>query len=283
MTFLGKVKKIYLWFFFSLFLAIAGEEILTIIKRMTIYTLSSTDPDSYNEIIVSIPFYNIDRVVELTVLSLCSLFNVELLNEEDYIDIAVGGISHRIMADAICKFDLDGVSIYLDTLFERFGLTNMKAELMTNNTLNFVYSQPFKIVGMSYNFRMITGFYYITDNNNFPIEAVEVKENEFRIGVKAAPFCASTPVMYLVSNNGGNCYRMGLNSETVQTGMISMIINNSFSSGLPMIYQQADISSKVYNSDLTFMRLTLCDCNMRPLKLLNPMFITLSITEIPDQ
>jgi hypothetical protein len=61
-----------------------------------------------------------------------------------------------------------------------------------------------------------------------------------------------------------------------------MIINNSFNSGLPAIFQQADISTRVYSSDLTFMRIPLCDCNLHTIKLKNPLFVTFSINEIPE-
>jgi hypothetical protein len=252
---------------------------------MPIYTLCSTDVDNYGEILVSIPFYNSERVCEVTVLSCCTIFNIELLNDGDFIDMIVAGQFYHLKAIPTCQLSLEGVCGYLNTIFEDIGLPNLNAELLGTNTIQFIYNQEFTIVNMSYNFKMATGFYYMNDRegkNKFPITAVNTKENEYRIDVKASPFTASTPVLYLLSNTGGNCYRMNLDETTLQTGTISMIINNSFNPGLPAIAQQADITTRVYSSDLTFMRINLCDCNLHTIKLLNPLFVTLSINEIAE-
>jgi hypothetical protein len=252
---------------------------------MPIYTLCSTDPDNYGELTVSIPFYNSERVCEVTVLSCCTVFNVELLSEGDFIDILVAGQVHKLTAVATCQLSLEGICSYLNTRFEEMGLPNMKANLLSTNTIQFEYHQEFTILNMSYNFQIATGFYYINDNagkNNFPITATKFDENEYVINVKACPFVASTPVLYLLSNTGGNCYRMNLEQDTLQTGTICMIINNSFNPGLPAISQQADITTRVYSSDLTFMRISLCDCNLHTIRLLNPIFVALSINEIPE-
>jgi hypothetical protein len=247
---------------------------------MPIYTLCSTDPEHYNEIIVSIPFYNSEKVVELTVLSLCSLYNIELLNEDDYIQIAIGGLLYTIKAVALT--DLKPIDTVLSAIFEKNGLPNMKAVLSSKNTLEFKYNQDFTIYNMSYNFRIATGFYYLNDKNNFPIQAEQISQNEYVIRVKASPFTSSTPILYLLANTGGNCYRMNLDADNLQTGTISMTISNSFISGMPAIFQQADITSRIYSSDLTFMRMILCDSNLKPVKLLNPMFITLSVNNVSE-
>jgi hypothetical protein len=247
---------------------------------MPIYTLCSTDCDNYGEIIVSIPFYNSEKIVEVTVLSICTLFNVELLGENDFIDVQVGGLVHHVTATATAG--LEGIEEELGRWFESAGLPNMAITRTGRHTLLFAYSQDFTILNMSYNFKMATGFYYLNDKNNFPIRAVEKEENNWQIEVRACPFSVSTPVLYLLSNTGGNCYRMNLTDDTMQTGTISMIINNSFTSGMPAIYQQADITTKCYSSDLTLMRITLCDSNLRTLKLLNPLFVTLSINDVAE-
>jgi hypothetical protein len=249
---------------------------------MPIYTLCSTDVGNYGEILVSIPFYNTERVCDVTVLSACTMYNIELLNENDYIDISVGGSTHRLIAIPIVRSGQEELITYLQNRLEASGLPDMKAVITSINTIDFVYNQEFSILNMSYNFKIITGFYYLNDKNNFPIKAIQLDENEWILSIKACPFYSSTPVLYLLSNTGGNCYRMNLDQETLQTGTIAMIIHNSFQSGLPAIFQQADITTRVYSSDLTYMRITLCDCNLRPIKLLNPLFVTLSINEIVE-
>jgi hypothetical protein len=129
---------------------------------------------------------------------------------------------------------------------------------------------------------MATGFYYLNSKNNFPIMAEKVDENSYVLKSKACPFPSLTPVLYLLSNTGENCYRMNMDEETLQTGTICMIINNAFVPGMPAVFQQADITTRVYSSDLTFMRITLCDSNLHLVKLLNPFFVTISINEIVE-
>jgi hypothetical protein len=135
---------------------------------------------------------------------------------------------------------------------------------------------------MSYNFKMATGFYYLNDKNNFPIGATMMGENRWQIEPKAAPFTTSSPVLYLLSNVGSNCYRMNTTDDTMQTGTVSMIINNSFTAGMPAIAQQADITTRCYSSDLTMIRMSLCDCNLRALKLLNPLYVTISVNDVSE-
>jgi hypothetical protein len=248
---------------------------------MPIYTLCSTNKDHYNEIIVSIPFYNSEKVVDLTVLSLCTLWNVELLNENDFMDLVVGIRFYHVNMSRMSKLDMDGLIEYLTYRMELAGVEGVKVEVNSTNRLEFKSSEKLEMVKMSYNLRMATGFYYLNDKNNMPIVGEKIG-NEWIIGVEAVPFCSSTPILYLLSNTGGNCYRMNLDADGLQTGTISMIINNSFNSGLPAIHQQADITTRVYSSDLSFMRMVLCDCNLRPIKLFCPMFITLSISEVAE-
>jgi hypothetical protein len=250
---------------------------------MPIYTLCSTDCDHYNEIIVTIPYYNCEKSVDLTVLSFCTLFNVELLNDNDFMDIIINdGQLFHINCFGMGKLDAEGVAEYLINLMKIAGLENFVIELSQLNTLRFIYNQPFTIVNMSYNLKIVTGFYYLNEVDNFPVIAEKNNDNEYIINVKAAPFCNSTPVLYLLSNTGGNCYRMNLDKNNLETGTISMIINNSFNAGMPALYQKADITTRVYNSDLTFMRMVLTDCNLKPIKLLNPMFVTLQVTDVAD-
>jgi hypothetical protein len=181
----------------------------------------------------------------------------------------------------ISKLDMDGLIEYLSYRMELAGVEGVKVEINSTNRLEFKSSEKLEMVKMSYNLRIATGFYYLNDKNNMPIIADKIGE-EWIISVEAVPFCASTPILYLLSNTGGNCYRMNLDNEGLQTGTISMIINNSFNAGFPAINQQADITTRVYSSDLTFMRMVLCDANLHPLHLFCPMFITMSISEVAE-
>jgi hypothetical protein len=138
----------------------------------------------------------------------------------------------------------------------------------------------FTIIDMSYNFKLATGFYY---SNPFPITStINVDEKSYDLSPQAVAFTASTPVLFLLSNTGGQCYRMSITEPNVQNGVIGMIIHNSFLPGMPCIFQQGDIVSQCLSSDLSFIRLTLVDSNFVAVKLLNPLFCTVSVQDIAD-
>jgi hypothetical protein len=133
---------------------------------------------------------------------------------------------------------------------------------------------------MSYNFKLATGFY---SSKSLPATAtITTQEQYFEIVPKSVGFAASTPVLFLLSNTGGQCYRMSITEQNVQNGVIGMIIHNSFIPGMPCIFQQGDIVSQCLSSDLSFIRLTLVDSNFVAIKLLNPLFCTLSVQDVAD-
>ena len=69
--------------------------------------------------------------------------------------------------------------------------------------------------------------------------------------------------------------------KKLQCGTVCMCLNNSYSASYPIIAQQGEIITRCAinaTSDLFFI---LVDANMREIKLLNPMYITVQIT--PDE
>jgi hypothetical protein len=247
---------------------------------MPIYTVCSTDPDHYNEIIVNLPYANSQKIVEISILSICTPFNFELINPSDYITILIGGMQYTIYGTSASRLTLENLPVYLTALFNKAGLSSFKVEIGLNNILVFSSTGAFTIVDMSYNFKLATGFYY---SKAFPISAtINQDEKSYELSPRAVAFTASTPVLYLLSNTGGQCYRMNLSEQNVQNGVIGMIIHNSFLPGMPCIFQQGDIVSQCLSSDLSFIRLTLVDSNFVAIKLLNPLFCTLSVQDIAD-
>ena len=53
---------------------------------MVIYTLSSTDPEHYNRVQAKLPIEYTEKFVNITVTSLTSNCNIEVMNENDYIE-----------------------------------------------------------------------------------------------------------------------------------------------------------------------------------------------------
>jgi hypothetical protein len=244
----------------------------------------STDPKDYGEIIINLAYSNDSKIVELTILSLCTLMNFKLFSDDDYMIIMVEDETYVINAHDSCKISLEMMPTILDMWFKYVGLEDIIISLNECNQLQFICNKPFKITDMSYNFKLALGFYYIDEHTsyNFPIISDLIEENKYDITSLAVPLTSSTPVLYLLSNLGGKCYRMNLNDGLIQGGTVGMIINNAYTLGSPMIAQQADITTKCYSSDLTFVRLTLVDSNFRKIILLNPLYCTISINEIAD-
>ena len=92
----------------------------------------------------------------------------------------------------------------------------------------------------------------------------------------------STPILYLLTNVGSHVFYNDIkNDKNIQCGMVCMCLNNSWSSSFPIIACQGEIITKCalnHTSDVYFI---LVDANMREVKLLNPMYITVSIR--PDE
>ena len=68
----------------------------------------------------------------------------------------------------------------------------------------------------------------------------------------------------------------------MQCGTISMVLNNSYSSSFPIVAQQQEIITRTplnFTSNINFW---LVDANMREVKLLNPLYITVRIEQEED-
>jgi hypothetical protein len=247
---------------------------------MPIYTVCSIDPEHYNELFVSLPFSNSQKVVSITVMSMCTLFNVELLNPNDYIIVESEGTKYKLVGHSRTRLSLDELPAYLEFLFENASAVGFKVELTQSNLLRFMHNMPFKILEMTYNFRIATGFYY---PQALPIESVyDVEGGTFEIMPQAVALVSSTPILYILSNTGGQCYRMSMNENNVQNGTIGMIVYNSFMAGMPAIAQQGDIVSQCLSSELSSISIVLVDANFVPIKLLTPLYCTINVTEIAD-
>jgi hypothetical protein len=183
----------------------------------------------------------------------------------------------------IARLALDTLPEYLTQFFHESGITEFKFAIEMNNLLTFILPEDdiqFKIVDMSYNFKIATGFYY---PGALPISSHLNERTGFHeITARAVAFTASTPVLFLLSNTGGRCFHMSVDDHNVQNGVIGMVINNNFITGLPAIFQQGDIVSQCLSSDLTYIRLSLVDSNFHTVKLLNPLYCTLQVQEIGD-
>ena len=88
----------------------------------------------------------------------------------------------------------------------------------------------------------------------------------------------STPILYLLTSIGTSVFFNEINNQDkMQSGTIAMVLNNSYSSSFPIVAQQAEIITRAplnYTSNVYFW---LVDANMREVKLLNPLYITIRV------
>ncbi|KAI5490048.1 hypothetical protein TVAGG3_0991400 [Trichomonas vaginalis G3] len=126
---------------------------------------------------------------------------------------------------------------------------------------------------MSYNAKLISGFY----NQTFPIEA-EWNNGYYIVKGLSVPLTLSTPILYIVSNLGSKCYSNV--DRNYYDQKILMRINNTFSAGLPIVHSNAEFSALVNSNTLANINLTLVDANFVPVKLLCPMYISMTAESI---
>ena len=106
----------------------------------------------------------------------------------------------------------------------------------------------------------------------------ELKVEKNVITSDTVGYMLSTPILYLLTNIGNHVFFNEMhNSKRLQCGTVCMCLNNSFSSSFPIIASQGEIITRCsigHASDIWFI---LVDANMKEVKLLNPMYITVSV------
>jgi hypothetical protein len=147
-----------------------------------------------------------------------------------------------------------------DLLQER----TIELEVTNSNRLLFKkLDRDFTITAMSYNMKQITGFF----NTEFPLSS-----NNHLILAPSIGFHLSTPILYLISNLGSRCFVH--KARTSSDNRVVMRIINSFSANFPIVSNNAEFSTMVNSNSLSDVWFQLVDANMRPIKLLLPMYIS---------
>lgn len=102
--------------------------------------------------------------------------------------------------------------------------------------------------------------------------------SEYIIKSKCVGFTLSTPILYLISNVGGKTFR-NENRKVIEMQSCNsvMIINNASTPSFPIVAENTTIYTEVDTKDMTKLEFELVDANMRPIKLLNPMYICMML------
>ena len=233
--------------------------------KSILYTITSTDPKHYNVIKTNLqpPFGDHCR---LTVTNLTTKATFVVLNENDY--ITINNVRYYFQ-DKYSEMTIDAVISVLNDILVDAKITavndNIGRLILTSNI-------SFTISDMSYNVKMITGFY----NDPLPI----VSTNNF-IVASSVGFSLLTPILYLVSNLGAKCYDNI--DELYCDRKVLMRVSNSFSSSYPIVNSNMEFSSVIPVNSLSNIEFRLVDANMHDVKLLTPMYISVQTDSIDQQ
>ena len=239
-----------------------------------LYTSTSTDPKRYNVIKTNLqPPYGDN--CKLTVTNLTTKATFVVLNENDYITI---NNVRCCFQDKYSEMPIDAVVSVLNDLWtspavqSALGDTKITAANDNIGRLILTSNTPFTISNMSYNVKMITGFY----NDSLP-RTSSVAQSAFSsthntITASSVGFSLLTPILYLVSNLGAKCYDNI--DELYCDRKVLMRVSNSFSSSYPIVNSNTEFSSVIPVNSLSNIEFRLVDANMHDVKLLTPMYIS---------
>ena len=238
------------------------------------YTIASFDPKHYNRIDINLP-RPYSRFCKMMITSLTAKCCIVVIEEDDYIQI--NGKKYYFN-NQYSEVNSTSFAELLNSIIAETNITvetDMCERLVfsSSNSLNF-----FTINSCSYNILQLTGLY----GTALPITSSYNPETKlYEIICESVGNYLSTPVLYIVSNLGKSSYR-NLNND-INISKIILRINNSFSANYPIIVNNADFEVDINCSDLSHLTLTLVDANLHEIRLLNPMYITISIQPIPDE
>ena len=134
---------------------------------MVIYTLSSTDPEHYNRVQAKLPIEYTEKFVNITVTSLTSNCNIEVMNENDYIEFLIDDQLTKVFMKPYSKLTTASLPYVLQDIFTAADI-KITATISDLDTLILTSDNKFYITDMSYNMKLITGFYSLKQNS-YPI------------------------------------------------------------------------------------------------------------------
>lgn len=240
------------------------------------YTVCSTDPKHYNRIRCNLTA-PITQYAKMIVTCLTAHCDIVVLTENDYITITELKETSIYYADTKYK-DLD-TGTFATLLKEKFLPLLEHIYLNESGRLVIEHNHEFVIEDMSYNFKLLTGFY----NTTFPIKSTySTKQMYYTVSAESVGLTLSTPVLYLTSNIGMQSYRTTEKDTEVCGAKIVMRLNNAYCTAAPIIVNNADFETTILSNDLASIEFTLVDANMHEIELLSPLYLSIHVDAIPD-
>ena len=245
-------------------------------------TFCSSDPDKYYEVNCPVNYFGVSNQLKWYISSINTVFIVEMFSPDDYITFLIGDEKQKINLEKSYK-NRDDTTLLSDliALLEPIGISLSCDDL---DRYKFFSSSEFSIVGISYALQQALGFYYIKDiDESNPLVAVE-KNNTYIIQAKAFGYSNLTPIWYLLSNLGSpNLITSMYSPYEMYYPSIAMKIMNQFSPDQFIQYSNSDFMSISQASALSNLRVKLVDINLKPVKLLSPLVVTVSFMEMAEE
>ena len=249
-------------------------------------TAESTDPSKYYKIDLSSPIVYANQQVQFCVTTFTTNCNILVLTTDDYLKIEIEGDNWK--KTKIIKFldnytTLDSETFTLlfnDLIIEQFSsdtdeqlkLEKFTVELTTPELLRINHDctktkTKFRIIEMSYNLKLLCGAYGM----KFPIEPELSNEQTEMLTFSSTGFYLSTPIWYIIGRTGT------MNFSNEGSGNVVMKIPNNFVSKFPIVYANMDFITMCNSTDLTNMTFELTDSNYVPIKILNPVYLSINV------
>ena len=249
---------------------------------MTDFNFHSTDPDNYNEVKCPVIYTGVSPRVRWYINDITTNHHIIVANPLDYITFSTNADfpEEDQFTIHLKRYYTEITPSFMDDVNELLhkDYVNLTLKQDNRNIYYFEHSTFFWIVDMSYNLKQILGFYYMS----FPLECKLLASTYF-IYAKSVGFSNLTPVWFLISNLG---QPIQINKEenpwTPLFPAIVMKIQNSFQPAQPLTYSNSDYISVSPPAALSNLRVKLVDSNLVPIKLLNPLYVSVSLQEITE-
>ena len=122
-----------------------------------------------------------------------------------------------------------------------------------------------------------------TKTINVVVKSSTAMVTKHRITIDSVGYLLSTPVLYLLTNLGTAVFFNEIDDESkLQCGTVAMKLSNSWAGSFPIVAEQTEIVTRAHIGLATDFWVWLVDANMREVKLLNPMYITVQIGALPQ-
>ena len=141
-----------------------------------LYTLSSTNPEHYNRIRVSLPMEMSSKFINICVNSLTANANFRVLNDNDFITFNIKNTVHKLKMKSYSKLTSASLPYIFQELLNEQSIP-ITVQMSDIDTIIFSSSEPFQITEMSYNARLITGFIQ-SKQKIFPFHPFHMKQQK---------------------------------------------------------------------------------------------------------